>query len=56
MTNGRGGAKMPAARAVDAIMRGLGRGDDEIYVGKARLIPLMARIAPEVIRGILRRG
>lgn len=56
MTRGRGTGKMPADQAADQIMRGLRRGDSEIYVGRSRLIPPMARIAPWLIRDILRRS
>jgi short-subunit dehydrogenase involved in D-alanine esterification of teichoic acids len=56
MTNGRGSKKMPVEQAADQIMRGLKRGRSEIYVGRARLIPPLASIAPWLIRDILRRG
>lgn len=56
MTRGRGSGKMPVAQAADQIMRGLRRGRSEIYVGRSRLIPPLARIAPSLIRDILRRG
>lgn len=56
MTQGRGKGKMPAATAADHIMKGLRRGRPEIYVGRARLIPLLAVLAPWLIRDILRHG
>lgn len=56
MTSGRGSAKIPVDKAVDQIMRGLKPGRSEIYVGRARLIPPLARLAPWLIRDILRRG
>lgn len=56
MTRGRGSGKMPVEQAVDQIMRGLKRGRSEIYVGRARLIPPLTRLAPWLIRDILRRG
>ena len=56
MTRGRGTGKMPAPQAADQIMKGLRRGRSEIYVGRARLIPLLAVLAPWLIRDILRRG
>lgn len=56
MTRGRGRGKITAARAADQIMRGLRRGSSEIYVGRARLIPPLARIAPSLIRNILRQS
>lgn len=56
MTRGHGDRKISADQAVDEIMRGLRRRRAEIYVGRARLIPLLARIAPGLLRDILRRG
>lgn len=55
MTAGRGSGKMDADAAARAILAGVARGRDEIYVGKARLLPLLARIAPSLVRRMLRR-
>ena len=56
MTAGRGSGKISTAAAVSQILAGLRAGRDEIYVGKARLIPLLSRVAPSLIRNILRRS
>ncbi|MBY0564708.1 MAG: SDR family NAD(P)-dependent oxidoreductase [Hyphomonadaceae bacterium] len=54
MTEGRGRGKLPAGRAADAIIAGIERGRSEIYVGKAKLIPALLRIAPSVLRRSLK--
>ncbi len=54
MTAGRGSGKMRAEDAARAILVGVKRRDPEIYVGKARLIPLLMRVAPSLGRRILR--
>lgn len=55
MTSGRGQGKMSVAPAADAIIRGIERDQEEIYVGKARLLPLLARIAPGLAKRILKK-
>lgn len=54
MTEGRGRGKLSAGRAADQIIAGLERGRSEIYVGKAKLIPLLLRVAPWVLRRSLK--
>ena len=54
MTAGRGSGKMPARDAAQAIVAGIKKGRAEIFIGKAKLIPLFARFAPAIGRRILR--
>lgn len=54
MTAGRGGDKMDADAAARAILVGIAKGQDEIHIGKARLLPLLTRIAPSIVRRMLR--
>jgi len=56
MTEGRGSGKMDADAAARAILAGVARGRNEVHVGKARLLPLLIRIAPFVVRNLLRGG
>lgn len=54
MTAGRGSGKMSARDAAQAIVAGIKKGRSEIFIGKAKLIPLFARFAPDIGRKILR--
>lgn len=56
MTAGRGTGKIDAAQAAAEIVAGIAAGKAEVYVGKARWLPWLARIAPAIPRAILRRG
>lgn len=56
MTRGRGGGKIPPARAASAIVAGLRRGRNEIHVGKAALLPPLLRLAPSLAYRTLRNG
>lgn len=56
MTAGRGAGKMDADSAARAVLAGIARGRDEVHVGKARLLPLLLRVAPFVVRNLLRGG
>lgn len=56
MTAGRGSGKMDAGAAARAILSGIAQGRDEVRVGKARLLPLLIRIAPSIVRRMLRGG
>ena len=56
MTQGRGSGKISAQAAARAIIDGVKNGQAEIFVGKAKLIPVLARLAPSVARKILRGG
>lgn len=55
MTHGRGSGKLSAKDAATAIIEGIEAGRDEIYVGKARfLLPLM-RVAPGIVKRMMKR-
>lgn len=54
MTTGRGSGKMDADAAARAILAGVARGQDEIHVGKAWLLPLLMRLAPSIARRMLK--
>lgn len=54
MTEGRGKGKISANKAADAIISGIERGQAEIYIGKARLIPMLARISPSLMARIMK--
>jgi uncharacterized oxidoreductase len=56
MTRGRGHGKITAAAAATDIIAGLRRGSSEVYVGKARLLPVLMRLAPALAYRTLRRG
>lgn len=56
MTKGRGNGKISAEDAAIAIIKGIESGDNEIYVGKAKLIPLMSRISPSLMAAIMKAG
>jgi uncharacterized oxidoreductase len=54
MTAGRGFGKMDPAEAAEAIVQGLEAGRDEIWLGKASVIRVLQRIAPDLARKILK--
>lgn len=54
MTQGRGTGKISAGEAADQILAGLSAGRADIWVGKARLIPILRRLAPGLGRNALR--
>ena len=54
MTRGRGRGKISAEAAADAIVRGLEAGRSEVWVGKARLLPLLVRLSPKTVQRMLR--
>ncbi len=56
MTTGRGRGKLGANRAAAQIVDGIVRGRDEVYVGKARWLPLLTRISPAIPAAILRHA
>lgn len=56
MTASRDLPKIPARQAALAIHDGILAGQDEIYVGKARLIPVVTRLSPSLMKSILRKG
>jgi uncharacterized oxidoreductase len=56
MTEGRGRGKISADEAARAILAGLKGGRAEIWIGKARLIPVLQRVAPALGHALVRRG
>lgn len=56
MTAGRGRGKITAEQAARDILNGLDQGHDTIRIGKARLLPLVARLAPSLGFRLMRRG
>lgn len=54
MTEGRGSGKISARDAATAILDGVKNGRTEIFIGKARLLPLISRFAPALGRKIMR--
>lgn len=54
MTEGRGTGKIGAAAAAQAILAGIAARRETIHVGKAKLIPMLSRLAPGLGRRILR--
>lgn len=56
MTQGRGRDKLPAEAAAAQILEGLRVGRQDIWVGKARGIPWLQRIAPGVLGRIMQAG
>lgn len=54
MTEGRGMGKITAATAAHAILAGIENRRQTIHVGKAKLLPILSRLAPSVGRKILR--
>lgn len=56
MTAGRGSGKLSPKATAAAILSGIEQGRDEIYIGKARLIPILNRLAPAIPRAMLRNS
>jgi uncharacterized oxidoreductase len=56
MTAGRGSGKMDPADVAERIVEGLERDEEEIWVGKARVVRLLARFAPNLVTRILRNA
>jgi uncharacterized oxidoreductase len=56
MTGCRGHGKITAAAAATAIIAGIRRASPEVYVGKARLLPALMRLAPGLAYRTLRHG
>ncbi len=54
MTHGRGAQKMTAQAAATAIIKGIETGQREIYIGKSRWLPLLARISPGLLASIMK--
>lgn len=55
MTRGRGTGKITAGAAARAVIAGVSRGQERIYVGKARALPLVLRVAPSIAARIMQR-
>jgi uncharacterized oxidoreductase len=55
MAAGRGSGKMSADAAADALLAGLTRGKRELFIGKARLVPWLQRLAPGILGAMMRR-
>lgn len=55
MTAGRGSGKITSLQAAEAIISGVEQGRSEVYVGKARLLPLMMRLWPNLMKKIVSR-
>ena len=55
MTAGRGSNKISPDEAARQIIKGLTQGRDEIYVGKAKVLPLLIRLSPALVKTIMRR-
>lgn len=56
MTAGRGRGKISPAESARAVIDGIRRERAEIYVGKARLLPTLMRVAPSLGYRALRHG
>ncbi len=56
MTEGRGSGKITAEAAARDIIAGIEAGRDEIYIAKARLLPLLLRLAPRLVKNMMKRG
>jgi len=55
MTAGRGNGKISPNAAAQQIIEGVKKGQEEIYVGKAKLLPLLMRLSPVLVKGIMRK-
>jgi len=56
MTQGRHDGAMEPAAFVEGLLRGIAAERNQIYLGKARLLPPLLRLAPDRARNILRDG
>jgi short-subunit dehydrogenase involved in D-alanine esterification of teichoic acids len=56
MTQGRGRGKISPEDAARQVINGLAKGKSEIYVGKAKWLPLLLRLAPALAKDMLRRS
>jgi short-subunit dehydrogenase involved in D-alanine esterification of teichoic acids len=56
MTQGRARGKLPAAQAARALIKGLLARRTDIYIGKARALPLLLRWAPALVERALQRA
>jgi len=56
MTAGRGSGKISPDDAADALLNAIARGKHQVYVGKARAVPWMQRLAPGVLAALMARS
>jgi uncharacterized oxidoreductase len=56
MTEGRSGLKIAATVVAERILKGMRKREETIRIGKARLLPLVSRLAPSIGYGMMRRG
>lgn len=56
MTKGRGASKMSADDAASAILHAMALGEDDIFVGKAKLLKHLMRLAPSLAAKVLRNS
>jgi len=56
MTAGRETAKMSPEEAAEAISRGISARRRTIWIGKTRLLPMLLRLAPSLVRRMMRRS
>lgn len=56
MSHGRGKGKISPDSAARAIIKGIESDTKEIYIGKAKLIPLVSRISPSLMAAIMKSG
>jgi len=55
MTAGRGSGKISPESAAEQIIQGINRNRAEIYVGKTKLLPLLMRLSPALVKHIMKR-
>jgi len=56
MTSGRGSGKMSPEAVADAIVEGIGRDRGELWIGKSRILRILASIAPGLAVRLLRNA
>lgn len=56
MTTGRGRGKLPSREAALQIVKGVERNRRNIYVGKAKWLPLLSRLSPALAKTILKNA
>lgn len=56
MTEGRGTGKISPAQAASEVIAGLRKGQTMVWVGKARAVPLLLRLAPGLLARVMQRG
>jgi uncharacterized oxidoreductase len=56
MTAGRGGSKLAARDVAETILEGMRKRQETIRIGKARLLPLLSRLAPSIGNRMMRHG